>query len=156
MKIRDLFEAKKKPQFVLVIGGGGSGKNHFISKHPTYRKFKLIDVDEIKKTVALDVAIKATKEQLLKAFASGVDVVHPTTGSHLKGQMNKISAAKDAGYEVTLILKDTPIEQAMKQVAKRVEAGGHSVAEKDIIASNEKARANFNQLKSIVDHSKIV
>lgn len=156
MKLSDLFEAAKKPQFVLVMGGGGSGKNHFISNDAVLKKYALIDVDEIKKTVPLDAAIKATKEELLKAFAAGKNVAHPTTGSNLKGQINKIKAAKDAGYEVTLILKDTPIEQAMKQVAKRVEAGGHGVLEKDIIASNQKARENFNELKSMVDHSKIV
>lgn len=156
MKLSDLFEAAKKPQFVLVMGGGGSGKNHFISNHAEYKKYRLIDVDEIKKTVPLDAAIKATKEELLKAFAARKNVAHPTTGSNLKGQINKIKAAKDAGYEVTLILKDTPIEQAMKQVAARVKAGGHNVLEKDIVASNEKARANFNELKHLADNHKIV
>jgi predicted ABC-type ATPase len=156
MKLQDLFEASKKPQFVLVMGGGGSGKNHFIEHDPVLKKYKLIDVDEIKKTVPLDAAIKATKEQLLSAFDSRIDVVHPTTGSNLKGQINKMTAARDAGYEITLILKDTPIEQAMKQVAARVKAGGHGVLEKDIIASNQKARENFNNLKAYADHSKVV
>lgn len=156
MKLEDLFEANKKPQFVIVMGGGGSGKNYFIEHDPVLKKYRLIDVDEIKKTVPLDAAIKATKEQLLATFASRENVVHPTTGANLKGQINKMTAARDAGYEITLILKDTPIEQAIKQVATRVHDGGHNVLEKDVIASNEKARHNFKLLMAYADHTRIV
>lgn len=156
MKVKHLLEAVRKPQFVLVMGGAGSGKNHLIKNDATLKKYKLIDVDEIKKTVSLDAAIKATKEQLLNAFKQQENVVHPTTGSNLKGQINKITAARDAGYEITLILKDTPVEKALKQVIHRVGHGGHDVAEKDIIESNKKARENFSNLKSYADKSKIV
>ena len=152
-----LFElAKQKPMFTMVIGGAGSGKNHFIDNNPKLKRAKCIDVDEIKKNVPLDTAIKQVKVDLEAAFKTGEDVVHPTTGSNLKGQQNKIALAKKFGYAITLILKDTPLEQALKNVKKRADEGGHSVLEKDIISSNEKARINFKELSPLVDISKTV
>jgi predicted kinase len=152
-----LFEiAKQKPMFTMVIGGAGSGKNYFIENNPKLKRTKCIDVDEIKKHVSLDTAIKQVKIDLEAAFKKGEDVVHPTTGSNLKGQQNKIALAKEYGYAITLILKDTPLEQALKNVKKRAEGGGHDVLEKDIVASNEKARANYKELSPLADTSKIL
>lgn len=152
-----LFEiAKQKPMFTMVIGGAGSGKNYFIENNPKLKRAKCIDVDEIKKHVPLDNAIKQVKIDLEQAFKKGEDVVHPTTGSNLKGQQNKIALAREHGYAVTLILKDTPLEQALKNVKKRAEGGGHDVLEKDIVSSNEKARANFKELSPLVDIAKTV
>lgn len=145
-----------QPQFVLVMGGAGSGKNYYIRNNPTLNNYTLIDVDEIKKTVELSLAIKQTKEELVKAFNQKLDVVHPTTGSNFKGNFNKIELAKKNGYKVVVILIDTPIEQAIKNVSTRVSKGEHNVERDAIIASNQKARANFEQLSQYADKSIVI
>ena len=144
------------PTFCLVIGGAGSGKNHFIQHHPVYSKFKLIDVDEVKKTMPVGDAISAIKPMLLAAFARKENVSHPGTAANLKAAQNKIAAAKAAGYQVVLVLKDTPTEVALAQVAKRAGEGGHDVDREKIIKSNQVARDNFAALKPLVDQSLVV
>ena len=148
--------AELNPQFVIVIGGAGSGKNYFIEHEPTLSNFQLIDVDAIKGRLGVSAAISAIKPMLLSAFTNKENVVHPTTASNLTAQKNKIAAAKSNGYTVTLILKDTPVEQAIAQVRNRARNGGHDVDLAKIVSSNTAARANFNLLSPLVDIAKTV
>ena len=145
-----------KPQFIIVMGGAGSGKNHFIEHSPTLSKFRLIDVDAIKKELSLNDAIKQIMPTIKSAFENQENVVHTTMGVNLKGQENKIKLARQFGYAVSLIFIDTPAEVAVGQVTNRVRQGGHDVSIDNIVASNKKSRDNFNILKSLVDASKIV
>lgn len=145
-----------KPQFILVMGGAGSGKNHFIENSSIYSNYKLIDVDAIKDELGVSAAITQIKPLLKAAFEAQENVVHPTTGSNLKAQENKIKMAHDYGYVVTVILKDTPIEQAIEQVRNRVKKGGHDVSLENIVKSNKLARENFAALTPLVDLSQIV
>ena len=145
-----------KPQFCLVMGGAGSGKNYFIENHPTLSRYTLIDIDAIKSEMGLELALKSVKPAMISAFSEQKDVAHPTTGSHLAGQQNKIKLARQYGYAVTLILIDTPVEQAIAQVRQRRRNGGHDVSLEKIVESNKKARENFNLLKPLVDVAKII
>ena len=151
MKAKDFI-----PTFTLVMGGAGSGKNYYIEHHPELSRDWLIDVDAIKIGTALDSAIKMIKPMMIEAFETGIDVVHPTTGSNLKGQINKIALAKQYKYRVCIILIDTDPERAAQQVQRRVDAGGHDVQADKIASSNTKARENFEQLKQYADESEIV
>ena len=144
------------PQFYLVMGGAGSGKNHFIETNPTLAHYTLIDVDAIKGELGVGNAIKALKPAMISAFTAKKDVAHPTTGTNLKGQENKIALAREYGYTVHLILIDTPVEQAIAQVRKRYREGGHDVSLEKIVESNKKARENFNLLKPLADSAAIV
>jgi len=145
-----------KPQFVIVMGGAGSGKNHFIANNPPYSGYELIDVDAIKGEVGLDAAISQIKPLIISSFEVQENVVHPTTGTNLKAQQNKIALAHDYGYVVTLILVDVPIEQAIDQVRQRVRAGGHDVSLEKIVSSNKIAKENFNSLSQLVDKAQVV
>ena len=145
-----------EPQFVLVIGGAGSGKNWYIRHDPIASAYKLIDVDAIKSDLGLDVAIKQVKPMLQSAFERKENVAHPTTGSNLKGQQNKIALARRYGYKVTVVLKSTPIEQAIANVRKRHREGGHDVEIDAIINSNKRARENFEVLKNLADDAIVV
>ena len=116
------------PQFYIVIGGAGSGKNYYIETHPTLSHYTLIDVDSIKLQMSVGDAIKSIKPAMIAAFSEKKDVAHPTTGTNLKGQENKIALAKKYGYTVHLVLVDTPVEQAIAQVRKRYREGGHDVS----------------------------
>jgi len=144
------------PTFTLVMGGAGSGKNYYIENTPGLSSAWLVDVDAVKIGTDLDSAIKMIKPMLEEAFQSGINVAHPTTGSNLKGQINKIALAKKYNYRIHLILIDTNPEQAAQQVQRRVDAGGHNVEADKILSSNLRARENFEQLKQYADESKIV
>lgn len=145
-----------KPQFVLIMGGAGSGKNHFISTNPVYSKYNLIDVDAIKGELGVATAIKQIKPLLTQAFEQRQNIAHPTTGSNLKAQQNKINLAHEYGYNVTLILINTPIDRAIDQVRNRVRKGGHDVQIDRIVSSNKNARENYDSLSAIADVAKVV
>ena len=145
-----------RPQFLLVMGGAGSGKNYYIAHDPVASSYKLIDVDAVKQTVELGQAIGMIKPMLTAAFEKKENVAHPTTGSNLKGQQNKIALAHQYGYKVTVVLVDTPIEQALAQVRKRYRGGGHDVEIEAIVNSNKKARENFNALKELADEAIVI
>lgn len=145
-----------KPQFVIVMGGAGSGKNYFIANSPIYSDYELIDVDAIKGEMGLDAAIGKIKPLMISSFEVQENVVHPTTGTNLQAQKNKIALAHGYGYVVTLILVDVPLEQAIDQVRQRVRSGGHDVSLEKIVTSNKLARANFAILSPLVDLSQIV
>lgn len=149
-------ENEIKPQFALIMGGAGSGKNYYISQDPTLSTFNLIDVDVMKEKIGTSAAITQIRPMLQRAFATRENVVHPTTGSNLKAQQNKIDMAHKNGYTVTLILINTPIEKAIDQVRQRVKKGGHDVPLENIVATNKKARENFNSLALLADKSKII
>ena len=138
------------------MGGAGSGKNYYIEHNPSLGRAKLIDVDQVKQTVSLDAAIKMIKPMLEQAFQAKESVVHPTTGSNLKGQLNKIALARQYDYQVHLILVVTDPERAAKQVQQRVASGGHGVEADKIASSNQKARENFEELKNHVDKFSVV
>lgn len=144
------------PQFIIVIGGSGSGKNHFIEHHPIYRHYRLIDVDQIKQSTSVRDAIAQIRPRLEAAFEEKQNVVHPTTGANLAAARRKIDLAKHYGYEVTVILKDTDPEVATRRVAHRVAKGGHDVLPADIIRSNKTAKENFAGLSSLADKSEVV
>lgn len=145
-----------KPQFILVMGGAGSGKNYYIAHDPVASSYRLIDVDAIKGEMGLDAAIGAIKPMLQAAFANKENVVHPTTGSHLKGQQNKIALARQNDYKITIVLVDTPVAKAIEHVRKRHRAGGHDVEIDAIVNSNKKARDNFEALKGLADEAIVV
>ena len=145
-----------KPQFVLVIGGAGSGKNYYIEHSPALSSFQLIDVDAIKDKLGVSAAISAIKPMLLQAFLNNENIVHPTTATNLQAQKNKIAAAKEHGYSVMLVLVERPVEQALDQVRQRVAKGGHDVNIDKIVSSNAIAKSNFNLLSPLVDIAKTV
>jgi predicted ABC-type ATPase len=96
------------------------------------------------------------KPMMISAFENKENVAHPTTGSNLKGQQNKIALARQYGYAVTLILIDTDPTQAIAQVRKRVRAGGHDVELDAIINSNKRARENYETLKALANNANVV
>lgn len=138
----------------MVMGGAGSGKNYYISKK--YPEYKLIDVDAVKGELGTTAAISQIKPMLQSAFENGINVAHPTLGSNVVGQANKIKLAQEHGYNVVVVLIDTPVERAMSQVLQRAKQGGHDVDPSKIEFSNKRSRETFDQIKSLADQSFIV
>lgn len=143
-----------KPVFVLVMGGAGVGKNHFISTHPEYKNYKLIDVDAIKKTGVKEY-VNEMKKQLHAAFAKKENVIHPTIGGAISGNVNKLIAAKAAGYETHVVfLKGTP-EAAKARIQHRVSQGGHGVPDEKIDLTYARSEAAFPEISKHADYHEI-
>lgn len=154
--LHEQFMDEADKSFVLVIGGAGSGKNHFIENDPELKTFTLVDVDVMKQDMAVSDAIKNVKPELEKLFSAGVNVVHSATGSNLTAQKNKLALAHAYRYHTKVILIDTPVEQAIKNVERRAAQGGHTVSLEKIKNSNSLAKINFDALSTIADHSIII
>lgn len=134
--------------FVIVMGGSGSGKNHYINNHPLYKNYKLIDVDAMRADTGTN--ISNIKPQLTAAFKTGVDVAHPMTGAgNIVAITNKLLLAKENGYETTLVFVDTPLQTAIKRVRTRASSGGHDVPDWKIEKTNLGARENFDAIKDM-------
>lgn len=139
-----------KPVFVVVIGGSGSGKNYYISHHPEYSSFRLIDVDvPTSEDVNLTTRIAMMKKDLKNSLEAGESIAHPTTGSGLPGLTNKLKMAADHGYETRLVLIDTNPKIAASNLAARVASGGHGegIPPWKIEKTNAAARESFEALR---------
>lgn len=150
-----------KPVFVVVIGGSGSGKNHYISHHPEYSSYRLIDVDvPVGEDANLATRIAVMKKDLKSAFEAGESVAHPTTGSGLPGLTNKLKLASNHGYETRLVLIDTDPKIAASNLAKRVASGGHGegIPPWKVEKTNVAARESFEALRGqpFVDSAVVV
>jgi len=150
-----------KPVFVVVIGGSGSGKNYYISHHPEYSSYRLIDVDvPVGEDANLTTRIALMKKDLKSAFEAGESVAHPTTGSGLPGLTNKLKLAADYGYETRLVLIDTDPKVAASNLAVRVAGGGHGagIPQWKVEKTNAAARESFDALRGqpFVDSAVVV
>lgn len=140
-----------KPVFVVVIGGSGSGKNHYISHHPEYSSYRLIDVDvPVGEDANLATRIAMMKKDMKASFEAGESVAHPTTGSGLPGLTNKLKLAADHGYETRLVLIDTDPKRAASNLAARVASGGHGegIPPWKVEKTNAAARESFEALRN--------
>ncbi len=141
------------PQFVVVIGGSGSGKNYYVEHHPVYSRYTLIDVDPPAgaggdQRDQLAKRIAGMKNELTRALGEGVDIVHPTPGAGLSALRNKLNLARKFGYETVLILIDTDPRIAAGNIRQRVSGGGHGAGIPDwkVEKTNAEARANYAAL----------
>jgi len=130
-----------EPEFVLVMGGAGVGKNHYIRNDPTLKKYTLIDIDQMKDSSS--VPLFDMKQALKDAIEAGKNIVHPTIGSAVAGNINKLNFARKNGYKTTVIFLDGSIEQGIAHVKSRVSKGGHSVPDEKVKITYEKAAANY-------------
>ena len=155
MKLNEIKKLDNK-EFVLIVGGAGSGKNYHYENVYKTKGYVLVDVDEMKKMSDVTNAIGQLKKHLENKFKEGVNIVNPGTGANLKGVENKIKLAKEYGYTVTLIFIDTALDKATEFVKARAIKGGHDVPEWKIKKTNEECRKNVEILKNQVDNYKII
>lgn len=135
-------------RFFLVIGGSGSGKNYYINHHVP-RPTEIIDIDEIKVQLGTAEAISNLKEILTNKFKEGIETIaHPSLGIKPIANVNKLKLAKMFGYHTTLVFVENSLEQAIKNVNKRVANGGHNVPLEKIKQSHEQINKSFNETKS--------
>ena len=131
------------PTAIILAGPNGAGKTTFASAYlkADAAGFIFINADEI--ATRLDPALtgpardmragRLMLERLEEAVRDGVDFVVETTLSSAL-YANRIENWRTAGYEVVLIYLRLPdAETSLQRVRRRAEAGGHSIAEADVM-----------------------
>lgn len=145
-----------KPVYVIVAGSVGSGKSFVVKRD---LDIKTIDPDEFTmdlgkgvydgKHVAKSMAMvrKAVNDSLNKKET----FLQQGTAANLQSTINKLKKAKEKGFTTVLLYIDAPIEQALKQVKKRVSSGGHgeTIDVKKVKNTSAGAKLTFRALSGV-------
>lgn len=134
LKIGDLdgFIAKSKtPVYILVAGSVGSGKSFVVSKF--LPKVDVLDPDDYTMRLGAGVyseknvsaSIKLVQKDIKDKLTRRETFIQQGTSANFQSTITKLKTAKLHGFVTVLLYVDTPISQAIEQVKKRVEAGGH-------------------------------
>lgn len=172
MKIKDLlFESKNieissldtlikksnKPFYIVVAGSVGSGKSFIVDRD--LKDIHIIDPDKFtvelgngvydSKHVAKSMAM--VKKAVLEKLSNKETFIQQGTSANLQSTINKLKNAKEHGYKTVLLYIDTPIEQAIKQIEKRLSNGGHgeSIDRKKVENTSNGAKLTFRALSGV-------
>lgn len=151
-----LVKTSDDPIYVVVAGSTGSGKSFVVDRD---LDIETIDPDKFTvelgkgvydgKNVAKSMAMvkKAVAERLSKKQT----FLQQGTSANLQSTINKLKTAKENGFTTVLLYIDAPIEQAIKQVEKRVAAGGHgaSIDRKKVENTSNGAKLTFRALSGV-------
>jgi len=150
---------KQDKIFVMIIGGGGSGKNYIYRKY--FSGLKLFDVDEYlsgeDSGKSVSKAIKQSEKDLEEELQKGNSAVSVGTGKSIFGVKNKFKFAEDAGMKTCIILVDVDPKVAYKRMLNR-----SKTEERDEIPlykiekTNKAARDNFTAFAKMADFSLIL
>ena len=158
-KIQDLdklIKTSKKPVFVLLAGSSGSGKSYVVKRDLA---IDTIDTDKFVMELgsgaydgknvakAMHMMRKATAERL----SNKQTFAHQGTSANLHTTINKLKEAKKSGFTTVLLYVDAPIEQAIRQIEKRVADGGHgeTITRKKVEKNSAGARLTFGALSGV-------
>lgn len=156
-----LTKDKKNSYYVVVAGSTGSGKSFIVNRD--LPDINVIDPDEFTmqlgsgvydgKNVAKSMAMvkKAVQERL----SNKSTFLQQGTAANLQLTINKLKKAKESGFKTVLLYIDAPVEQAIKQIEKRVSSGGHgeSIDIKKVENTSAGAKLTFRALSG-VDYDK--
>lgn len=155
-KLNSLTKASKKPIYILVAGATGSGKSFIVKRD---LNIDTIDPDEFtiqlgdgiynNKNVSKSMAL--VKKAVLEKFKNQETFLQQGTSANLQSTINKLKTAKEHGFTTVLLYVDAPIEQAIKQIEKRVSDGGHgeSIDRKKVENTSAGARLTFRTLSGV-------
>lgn len=156
-KLNTFIKSSSSPIYIIVAGSVGSGKS-FVTKRDL-KNIKTIDPDAFtmelgdgvydSKNVAKSMSL--VKKETEEMFKNGQSFLQQGTAANLQSTINKLKKAKQSGFITVLFYVDTDIEQAMKQVEKRVASGGHgsTIDLKKIETTSNSARLTFRALSGV-------
>jgi predicted ABC-type ATPase len=137
------------PEVVIIAGPNGAGKTTFADEYLAGRRhFEFVNADEI----ALEVALQGLPQPINQLAAIGADFMFETTLA-TRTYARRVPQWQRSGYSVSLIYLRLPsVETSIARVRRRVEAGGHGIAQQIIRRRFDKSIAYFEDIyKSIVD-----
>lgn len=132
------------------MGGAGVGKNHYIENTARFKDYTLVDIDVFKQA-GIKNAMAMMQRELENVFARGDNVVHPTVGGVVLGNVNKLNLAKKMGYVTDVIyLKGSP-QRGVSNVSSRVARGGHAVPDSKIAITYDTSEKAFPSIAAAAD-----
>jgi len=152
--LKSLIEKSEKPIYILVAGSVGSGKSFIVGTH--LPNIKVIDPDAYTvefgdgvydgKNVAK--SMDMVKKEVSERIKNGFTFLQQGTSANLQSTINKLKYAKKYGFTTVLFYVDTPVEQAIEQVKKRVSLGGHgeTIDSKKVENTSKGAKLTFRAL----------
>jgi predicted ABC-type ATPase len=151
------------PEAVIIAGPNGAGKTTFASEYlpATQQRLVFVNADEISRELRThdpphrQVDVRAARimlERIDQCVAAGAGFMFETTLATLT-YARKIPQWRRSGYTVSLIYLRLPtVAASVDRVQRRVEAGGHGIAEETIRRRFDKSSAYLESIyKSIVD-----
>lgn len=135
----------------MVVGPNGSGKTTFVTEFLALELpgHAYVNPDDIAKTrwpndseAHAYEAAQIAAETRAHLIARGQSFIAETVFSH-PSKLDLIRSAQETGYQVVLHVMLVPEELAVRRVASRVQAGGHSVPE-------HKIRERYSRLWQLV------
>ena len=156
-----LTKDKKNSYYVVVAGSTGSGKSFIVNRD--LPDINVIDPDEFtmqlgngvydSKNVAKSMAM--VKKEVATRLSNKSTFLQQGTAANLQSTINKLKKAKESGFKTVLLYIDAPVEQAIKQIEKRVSSGGHgeSIDIKKVENTSAGAKLTFRALSG-VDYDK--
>lgn len=151
-----LVKNSKKPVYIVVAGSVGSGKSFVVNRD---LDVDTVDPDEFTmklgngvyngKNVAKSMAM--VKDAVKERLDNKKTFLQQGTSANLQSTINKLKNAKKYGYKTVLLFVDAPIDQALKQVEKRVADGGHgeSIDRKKVERTSDGAKLTFRALSGV-------
>jgi predicted ABC-type ATPase len=151
------------PTLYVVAGPNGSGKTTFALLDPALQRVAFINADIEAQRLspgspakAALAAGRATLANIANEISRGNDFALETTLSGLSA-LETMRRAIDAGYQVdfTYVCLSSP-ELNISRVAKRVLAGGHHVADKDVERRYRRSLANLPAALVLAECSRVL
>ena len=156
VQLNSIVKNSRKPVYILVAGSTGSGKS-FVVK----RDLKVDTIDPDKFTMELGKGVYDGKNvaksmaMVRKAVTERLDkkqtFLQQGTSANLQSTINKLKAAKKNGFTTVLLYIDAPVDQAIKQIEKRVEGGGHGadITKVKVERTSAGAKLTFRALSGV-------
>ena len=160
--------AAKKPRAIFMIGGPGAGKTNVGKGLKLGRRgFKVVNQDialeAMKEEAGLPAeeseytaeqrsirsklgaaAVKAAKEKFNKYISDKNDMVIDGTGASYNATMKKVKELQDAGFEVSMVVANTPLETALERNRARKE---RSLPDKIVTKTYEQVQESLAKYK---------
>jgi len=169
------FSDPKNGNFVVLMGGPGSGKSFISNNLLNLENFKIFNVDSERELVAKNMGLDLNKPEdnekilaytygstdprnrtikQLKSILSGMDssappnIIFDTVGTHVHLIRELIDLAKSKSYTTTMVYVHCDIDTALERNARRARRLSDDV----VIDYHERVQKTFDQLFKLYDN----
>ncbi len=131
MKILDQ-SIHSKHSFVMLIGLSGSGKTSWVRELGVGPNEIYLNADSMRAILGSGEGDQTVNKQVFSTLKTmfkyslfvGHSIILDNTNLTRETRKDWIKMAKDAGYEITAIVFDVPLEQCLENIGKRIKNNG--------------------------------